>query len=81
MKCLYGMLKNILLEFESDHVVFFIHFFFFAKLFFPFYLSMHSTHQSYSTAYISTEQGISMKNQFVDFLTPEICRILKRFNL
>ena len=56
MKCLYGMLKNILLEFESDHVVFLFIFF-----------------------YISTEQRITMKNEIVDFLTPEICQILKRF--
>ena len=33
MKCLYGMLKNVLFEFESDHLVFFINFF--ATLFFP----------------------------------------------
>ena len=33
---------------------------------------MHSTHQSYSTAYISTEQGVTMNNEIVDFLTPEI---------
>ena len=35
---------------------------------------MHNTHW-----YISTEQGITMKNEIVDFLTPEICQILKHF--